>query len=546
MRKILIYFSLILFVSCSVSNEDKDITIFKNASFYNDEYTNIEVQSIAVEDGIIIEIGDFKNLESKYQSAEIIDLDSSLIFPGFNDAHCHFFGYAFNLAESCDLTDTKSLDEIITRLKIYDEKYNPDFIYARGWDQNDWENTEMPDWTELNKTFPEKPVLLIRIDGHAALINEKAAEIAGITPETVVEGGEIVTQDGKLTGLLIDMAIEKVRIYLPDLTFKQVEDAIMMTQDSSLKYGLTSLTDAGLDKKQIMFLDSLQKAGDLKIRINAMLSPSEDNFEYFENEFESTDLIKISSVKLFSDGALGSRGACLLNEYSDVPGRYGFIIEEVDYYKEVCQYAYDHNLQVCTHCIGDSANRLMLDIYYEFLQGENDRRWRIEHAQVVNEKDIDKFGKYSIIPSIQSTHATSDMYWAEARLGSERINHAYQTRRLLDQNGWLPNGTDFPVEDISPIETFYAAIFRQDKKYYPEGGFLNSQCLTRQEALKSITFWPAMASFDEIVKGKIKEGMYADFIILDRDIIKCSKEDVLEAKVLQVWIGGEKVWGGSD
>ncbi len=541
MQKILIFFSLCLFSSCMNVSRDNNTTIFINSNVVNYCSSELQGSCFAVENGKIVAIGTQNKIQKEYKNVDVVDLNGGYVFPGFNDAHCHFYAYATNLAQYCNLKETQSFDDVIDRLIEYNEKYNPDFLCGRGWDQNDWEQKEMPDWNKLNNAFPDKPVYLVRIDGHAALTNKKAFEIAEINTETKVDGGEIRVKDGKYTGLLIDNAMSIIRSLIPKPNQQQIIDALLIAQDSCFKYGLTSLTDAGLDKNQIVLIDSLQKTGDLKIRINVMISASKENFEYFENEFEETERLKISSIKLFSDGALGSRGACLIENYSDDPQNKGFIINDIKYYKEVCRYAYNHNLQVCTHCIGDSANRLILDIYSEFLKGENDRRWRIEHAQVVNENDIDKFGKYSIIPSIQSTHATSDMYWAEERLGSVRINDAYQTRRLLYQNGWLPNGTDFPVEDISPIETFYAAIFRQDKKYYPEGGFLNSQCFTRQEALKSITFWPAMASFDENVKGKIKEGMFADFVILDKDIMTCKKEEILDAKVLEVWIGGEKV-----
>ncbi len=332
-----------------------------------------------------------------------------------------------------------------------------------------------------------------------------------------------------------------VRKKIPAPTYEQMCDALIAAQDSCIKYGLTSLTEAGINKSQILLIDSLQKIGDLKIRINVMMSPYEQNFDFYENEFVETELLKISSVKLFADGALGSRGACLIENYSDEKDNKGFIIDEIDFYREVCHYAFENDLQVCTHCIGDSANRLMLDIYSEFLGGENDRRWRIEHAQVVNPEDISKFGDYSIIPSIQSTHATSDMYWAETRLGSDRINHSYQTRQLLEQNSWLANGTDFPIERIPPMETFYAAVFRQDKDFFPDGGFLPSQTLSREEALLSITYWPAKASFDEKRKGKIEVGMFADFVVLDKNIIECSKEELLNTKILEVWIGGVKI-----
>lgn len=515
--------------------------IFNNASVFDAFSLEMVETSFVVEDGIIVEIGDFEDLSEKFDNAEIIDLNNQYVYPGFNDAHCHFYGYATNLAQYCDLKETQSFDEVIDRLIEYNEKYNPDFLCGRGWDQNDWEQKEMPDWNRLNEVFTDKPVCLIRIDGHAALANKKAFEFAEITPKTSVEGGEIRVVNKKCTGLLIDNAMSLVRSLIPKPNQQQIVDALLMAQDSCFKYGLTSLTDAGLDKDQIVLIDSLQKKGDLKIRINVMMSPSEENFEFFENEFEETEKLKISSVKIYADGALGSRGACLLDDYSDDSENKGFIIENIDYYREICQYAYDNNLQVCTHCIGDSANHLMLDIYSEFLKGKNDRRWRIEHAQVVNEADMDKFGKYSIIPSIQSTHATSDMYWAETRLGSDRINDAYQTRQLLEQNGWIANGTDFPIERIPPLETFYAAVFRQDKDLFPNDGFLPSQILSREEAILSITYWPAKASFDEKLKGKIEVGMYADFVVLDKNLLECTQKEILETKVQELWLNGEKM-----
>lgn len=541
MRNILFILLVFLIVSCSTEKTDSDITIIRNANIYNQDYTSYSNQSLAIENGKIIAIDSFENLEKNYNAKEVIDIESAFLFPGFNDAHCHFYGYATNLAQYCDLKETKSFDEIIERLISYDEKYSPEFLCGRGWDQNDWENTNMPNWDKLNEVFPDKPIYLVRIDGHAAIANEEAFKMADITNETIVTGGEITISNGQLTGLLIDNAMSLVRRKIPSPTYEQITDALLMAQDSCLKYGLTSLTDAGLGENQIILIDSLQKSGDLKIRINVMMSPSEENFKYFETEFKETEKLKITAVKLFADGALGSRGACLLSDYSDDSGNKGFIIDDIEYYKEICQYAYDHNLQVCTHCIGDSANRLMLDIYSGFLKGENDRRWRIEHAQVVNKDDMHKFKDFSIIPSIQSTHATSDMYWAENRLGSERINDAYQTKRLLEQNGWLTNGTDFPIERIPPLETFYAAVSRQDKDLYPDDGFLSSQKLTRQEAIMSITYWPAKASFKEDVKGKIEVGMNADFVILDKNIIECSPDEILQTQILEVWIGGAKV-----
>ncbi len=541
MRYLLLICLAFTIVSCSVEKPNKDISIIKNANIYNDDFTSYSTKSIAIKNGKIIGIDSFGNLNKDYNTENIIDINSAFLFPGFNDAHCHFYGYATNLAQYCDLKDTKSFDEIIEKLIAYNDKYSPEFLCGRGWDQNDWNDTNMPNWDKLNKAFPNIPVYLVRIDGHAAISNEKAFRLANITKQTIVTGGEISISNGQFTGLLIDNAMSLVRSKIPAPTYEQITDALLMAQDSCLKYGLTSLTDAGLDKEEIILIDSLQKSGDLKIRINVMISSSEENFKYFETEFQETEKLKITAIKLYADGALGSRGACLLSDYTDDSGNKGFVINNIEYYNEVCKYAYDHNLQVCTHCIGDSANRLMLDIYSSFLKGENDRRWRIEHAQVVNTTDMHKFKDFSIIPSIQSTHATSDMYWAESRLGINRMNDAYQTKTLLNQNGWLANGTDFPIERIPPLETFYAAVFRQDKDLYPESGFLSSQKLSRQEAMMSITFWPAKASFNENMKGKIEIGMYADFVVLNKNIMECSQKEVLKTKILGVWINGERI-----
>jgi hypothetical protein len=283
------------------------------------------------------------------------------------------------------------------------------------------------------------------------------------------------------------------------------------------------------------------------MRINAMMEPSNENLEYFlKTGPYITDRLQVRTIKLYADGALGSRGAYLLDDYSDEPGNRGLLMEKISYYEDICQKAYAAGFQVATHCIGDAANRFMLNIYAKFLKTKNDRRWRIEHVQVVDPDDMPLFGKYSVIPSVQATHATSDMFWADERLGDKRIKTAYAYKQLLAQNGWLPNGTDFPIEDISPIKTFFASVCRKNSEGLPNDGFQMENALTREQALRSITIWAAKAGFEESRKGSIEVEKSADFVVLDTDLMKCNDEAILQAKVLKTVLGGKIVSGAEN
>ncbi|HEY1870106.1 MAG TPA: amidohydrolase family protein, partial [Chitinophagaceae bacterium] len=287
----------------------------------------------------------------------------------------------------------------------------------------------------------------------------------------------------------------------------------------------------------------LQKTGDLKMKVYAMLSDAKDNYDFaFQHGKINNDRLHVCAFKVYADGALGSRGACLLQPYSDKPGWSGFLLSSQQHFDSVAKIIYDHDWQMCTHAIGDSGNRTMLKIYAKYLKGKNDRRWRIEHAQVINENDFKFFGDNNIIPSVQPTHATSDMYWAADRLGPERIKGAYAYKQLLDENGWIPLGTDFPVEDISPLKTFYAAVVRKDAKGWPANGFQMENALTREEALRGMTIWAAKANFEENEKGSLEKGKVADFIILDNDLMKEAPEKLLQVKVLKTFVNGEKVY----
>ena len=534
-------FIIITMISCS--NKKHADLIVENGTIYTVDNEFSVAESFAVVGGKIEAVGSLKDIRSKYSSDNIVDAEGKFLYPGFNDAHCHFYGYATNLTQYADLQSTKSQDEIFEILKQHNKSYRGNWILGRGWDQNDWETKAFPDKSKLDELFPDIPVYLIRIDGHAGWCNSKALEIAGINENTKISGGEVVVKDGEPTGILIDNAESLVMKHVPELTEEQQKQGLIEAQNNCFKVGLTSVTDAGLDKSTVFLMMEMQRSSELKMRVNAMLSPTEENIETFvENGPMKSERMVINTIKIYADGALGSRGALLLEDYSDDPGNKGLQIEPQGFYDKICRLAYDNNFIVATHAIGDGGNRLVLDTYSKFLNGTNDRRWRIEHAQIINPDDFEKFAKNSVIPSVQATHCTSDMYWVVERLGEERLKGAYVYQTLLQQNGWLPNGTDFPVENINPLFTFYASVFRTDHSGWPKGGWQKNEGLTREQAIRSITIWGAKASFEENEKGSLEPGKFADFVILDIDLMNATSQEVLNTNVESTWINGEKVF----
>jgi len=540
---ILVALSFILYLMISCSPKNRADLIVTSATVYLIDEGFSKAESFAVIDGKIVATGTTEEILKKYTSENIVDAAGKFVYPGFNDAHCHFNGYANNLAQYADLRGTTRFADIYEILKAHHEKFGGDWILGRSWDQNDWEVKEFPDNTKLDKLFPETPVYLVRVDGHAGWCNSKALERAGITATTKVQGGEVVLKNGQPTGVLVDNAMGLVSKLIPEISAEKQQKALLAAQSNCFSAGLTSVTDCGLDKNTILLMQEMQNRGELKMRINAMLNPTDENFEYFVKTGPiATEKLVVRTIKLYADGALGSRGALLLEDYSDDPGNRGLHIKTQEYYDEICKLAYDNNYIMATHAIGDSANRLVLNTYRKFLKGKNDRRWRIEHAQIVNYDDFEKFAEFSIVPSIQATHCTSDMYWAENRVGAERIKGAYAYQTLLSQNGWLPNGTDFPVENIEPLFTFYASVFRNDHNDFPEGGWQIEEGLTREQTLRSMTIWAAKASFEEKEKGSLTPGKMADFVILDTDLMTATPQQVLNVKIESTWIGGEKVF----
>lgn len=544
MKNTYLYLLIILIaITNACSTPEKVDLIVKNAKIYTVSEDFAIAEAFAIKNGKFVAVGNTDEICSKFQAEEIIDLDGQYVYPGFIDAHAHFFGYGQGIQTEAQLFDTQSEEAILNLLDSFQKERQNAWILGRGWDQNDWTTLEFPTKDGLDKLFPDIPVYLVRIDGHAAWVNSKALELAGITAKTNIDGGDVILKNGEPTGVLIDNAMSFVRSLIPELNQAAQIKAMKAAEENCFAVGLTGVTDAGLSLSLVQLIDSLHQSGSLKIRINAMLDPSQENFDHFlSNGPYVTDKLSVRTIKIYADGALGSRGACMLEPYSDDPKNYGLMIETEDYYREICKKAFENNFQMATHAIGDSANRVMLRIYGEVLQRENDRRWRIEHSQIIAPEDFNLFGKYSIIPSIQPTHATSDMYWADERVGLERLKGAYAYKQLLDQNNWIPLGTDFPIEKIDPILTFYAAVVRKDVNNYPEDGFQMENVLSRKETLKGMTIWAAKTAFEEQVKGSIEKGKFADFVVLNQDIMECLDSDIPKTEINYTVIGGQIVY----
>lgn len=529
-----------LMVSCGGSKQ-ADVIVY-NALVYTVDSSFTTTESFAIRDGRFIAVGNSEEILSTYEAKEIIDAKGGPIYPGFYDAHAHFFGFAQTFGQA-DLTGAKSFEEIIDRLRAFRAKH-PDMLWlrGRGWDQNLWENQTFPDRVRLDEEFPDVPVYLVRIDGHAALVNAKAFELAGIQAPVPVSGGVMEVKDNRLTGILIDNAMGLVASKVSHPPVPQLIKMLQQAEAACLAVGLTTVSDAGIGRQAIHLLDSLYKNGTLHIRNHAMVGLSGKNIDHYlaEGPYISEHLT-VRAFKLMADGALGSRGACLLEPYSDASTS-GFLLFSPAEIDSIVARIATSDFQLATHAIGDSANRLVLDIYGKYLKGKNDRRWSVEHAQVISPKDFEKFGLYDIIPSVQPTHATSDMSWAVDRVGSERIKGAYAYQELLDQANLLALGSDFPVEHINPLYGFHAAVARVDQDGYPEGGFLPENAISREAALRGMTIWAAYAKFEEDSRGSIEVGKKADFVLLTEDIMVAPRESLRNITVLRTVINGETVY----
>ena len=532
---------LMILMSCTTSKKQADLILTGGVIYTVDESFS-RCEAIAVKDQRILELGTTKEILKKYSADEIHDLKGRFVYPGWIDAHCHFFGYGMSLKE-VDVAGTTSVEEIIGMLKEHQEKRKGAWITGRGWDQNDWQVQEFPDRAILDAHFPDTPVMLRRIDGHAAWVNTKALEVAGITSSSKVDGGSVMLKEGEPSGILIDNAIGLVGSKIPAPSEEEIIQALLQAEQRCFRVALTSVQDAGLSKPVVQFIGHQHEEGSLKIRINAWLNPTGENFTHFvEKGPFRTDHLSVNTVKLYTDGALGSRGALMIEPYRDDPGNRGLLLTPLEELEALCRRAHEHNFAVATHCIGDAANRETLKIYAKVLGGKNDRRWRIEHAQIIHPDDFHYFGDFNIVPSVQSTHATSDMYWAEQRVGPERMKGAYANKQLLEENGWIPNGSDFPVEQINPLYGFYASVARKDQSGSPPGGFQVENAISREQALRAMTIWAARAGFEEDLKGSIEPGKLADFVVTGKDLMTAPEEEVFGIRVLATYSGGELVY----
>lgn len=541
MYRFIFLYILFLFVRCTTHSQ-VDLIVY-NAKVYTVDSTFSVAEAFAVNDGMFIDIGSSEQILKRYRAKETIDAKQRAVFPGFYDSHVHSFLYAESL-QQINLVGSRSITEMIDRMKEHRSKYpNKKWIIGSGWDQNLWEEKTFPNKDSLDKYFPDIPVYLSRIDYHTAVVNSKALEIAQIDSAYRVEGGLIMTDSlGIPNGVLVDNATSLVSKFLPETLGQDLIQALQQVQDSLFSVGLTSIVDAGLDRNQLDVLQKYYAADSLKIRNYAMIIAEPHHIDRYlrDGPFKS-DRLTIAAVKLMADGALGSRGACLLQTYSDTTLS-GFLLHPIHEFDESLRRLANSPFQVATHAIGDSANRVILDLYGKHLGENNNRRWRIEHAQVIDSLDFDKFGRYNIIPSIQPTHATSDMFWVESRLGPDRMKNAYAYRHLLRQYGKVALGSDFPVEHFNPLYGFHAAVARVDRHGLPDGGFQMEDALTREEALRGMTIWAAYACFQEKNRGSIQKGKDADFVILDKDIMTIPLEEIRKAQVLRTVVAGETVY----
>lgn len=541
MNRSLPLLSAALLLACGHRDREADLVVHNAVIHALDEQDAVH-QAMVVKDGVILELGPEHQIRNRYRAKTTYDAAGQHIYPGFADGHCHFYGYGLN-KQKVDLRDARSWEEAVERIADHARAHpGTGWVLARGWDQNLWEAKEYPDNARLDALFPDRPVLAQRIDGHAAVVNSAALRAVGLDPAKAIEGGLLLKRDGRFTGVLIDNAVSVFQPIMEQADEATKRKALLDAQRDCFAAGLTMVHDAGLDPGTIRLIQRMQEEGALKMRVYAMVTDSAPYLEEFARSGPiATDRLTVRGVKVYADGALGSRGALLKQPYHDQPGHHGLQLASRDHFLRVARWCKAHGFQMNTHCIGDSANKLLLDVYGEVLGGTNDLRWRIEHAQVVSAGDRPRFSAHSIIPSVQPTHATSDGPWVGDRLGPQRIRDAYAYEELRKTMGLVALGTDFPVEGIDPLETFRAAVLRQRSDGWPAGGYQPENALSRRDALRGMTIWNAIAAFREDDLGSLQAGKRADLTVVNIDLEKAPAEQLRKAKVTATFVGGERV-----
>lgn len=539
MRFLGIFVVCLLFFGCQ--KHEIDLIVF-NAQVITMDDDLPEAQAFAVDHGKILFIGTNEEVFDLYESQNTLDGQAKTIMPGIIDAHAHFYQLGLGLQEA-DLRGTRSKEEVLQRISEFTPYNTASFIVARGWDQNDWADQSYPTKEDLDALFPDVPVALQRIDGHALWVNSKALVMAGIEEAGAVPGGMIMGDAfGRPNGILVDTPCDRVLELIPEPTVETSSIALKSAQDYCFSMGLTGVHDAGLRRPIIELIDRLQQDDVLRIKLDAMVANIEPDVSYYLAKGPTVKhRLRVGAIKVYADGALGSRGAALRAPYSDDPHHFGAIITPTNDLEALADRALASGFQLNTHAIGDSANVSVLRVYQKALAQTKNQRWRIEHAQVVPPDYFSAFSK-NIIPSVQPTHATSDMYWVEDRLGADRMKGAYAYNSLLNQAGMLALGTDFPVEYVNPMLTLSSAVYRRDTSGFPESGFYSQEAITREQALKGMTLWAAYANFSESQRGSLIPGKDADFIVLDQNPLQCPDEVLSKIKVLKTFVDGQLVY----
>lgn len=529
---------LTTFIGCQKPKAD---LILYNGQIYTLDSSFNPTQALVIRNGRVIDTG-ASTITSRYTCSNCIDLKGQVVYPGFQDAHGHFTGWAMDYFKK-DVSACTSFKNVIDTLRAFSQSTERVWIEGRNYDEHHWTDSHSPTKEALDEAFPERPVLLMRVDGHVALCNQKALEISGLDTVQEMEGGQIGREQGRLTGFIFDAAIARVQENIPALTDEEALMGFQQIEKKLLALGLTAVTDCWVKNAHWHQLKKAMDKKQLQLRITCMLENDANNRREFLHQKPYRDArLHLAGFKIFADGALGSRGAMLRAPYSDHSGHWGSLLISPDTLLLRLRELAASNYQCCVHAIGDSAAHLVLKTMASVLSENNSRRWRLEHAQVLSPEDTSYFKRYQIIPSVQPVHAISDHQWSLQRLGARRMQSAYFLKSLYALHGWLPLGTDFPVESPDPIQTYIAAVFRTNRQGQPQNGWHTEEQLSRKQALQGITTWAARASFDEEDRGKLLPGYFADFVILDQDLLSASLTQLMQTRVLKTYIGGREVY----
>ena len=551
MRLLAIPFLLLPYAAASQGTAAPADLVVTNARIYTADDARPMANAMAIRGGRVVFVGSDRGaLTLRGPQTRVLDAAGATVIPGIADAHVHLLNLGMAL-RTVNLVGARSYDEVISRIAAKARELPAGtWITGRGWDQNDWPDTRLPHHEALSRAVPNHPVYVVRIDGHASLSNAAALRLGNVTSaSTDPQGGRIErTASGEPTGVLVDRAMGLVAGRIPPATREQTRDATLAAIREVHRFGLTSVHDAGVDAGTIDVYEDLARAGQYSLRNYVMIRQDDSTLaRYFRRGPQSAlydGHLWIRAIKISVDGALGSRGAALLDPYSDEPSHSGLILTPPARVKDVAVRALRAGFQLNVHAIGDRGNRVVLDAFEQAFTEVPvaDHRFRIEHAQILHHDDIPRFAKLDVIPSMQATHQTSDMYWAPNRLGYSRSLGGYVWRSLLNTGVIIPNGTDFPVEEVDPLKTFHSSVTRQDANGWPTGGWFADQRMTREEALKSMTLWPAVAAFQERDLGSLSPGKYADFVMLDRDIMTVASASILGTQVLATYVAGRPVY----